>query len=202
MRERILAAALVALTAAVGAAEYELKWDTGRPACHGECLNVGAGFWFANDFDVSTLKARHIAALKIMVYPYGGMWDGFRIGLFAFDKIPGSIIWPTSGVPKFVKGSGPGEFQWCKFAVDWTLPAETQSFAAGQEQFFLPPFCDQYVFDDNVEHKWHTWQKSPHREWNLYYSSELGKNLMLRVILTGDEAVRPTSLGRVKGLYY
>ncbi len=202
MREKLITTAVIALAAAatVWGTEYELKWDTGEVGATLVCINVGAGFWYANDFDVSTLEARHIYSLKIMCAP-AGTWDGFRIAFFDFDGAPGNIIWPTSGVPKLVKGSGQGMFVWCEFDIGWTLPDGTTAFAAGQEQFFLPPYCDPYCFDDDVENRWHTWHKGPKDPWRLHSSSRKDKNLMLRVILSGDVAIHPTSLGRVKALY-
>lgn len=202
MREKVIIIAVTALAAAgaVRGTEYELKWDTGEVGTRAVALNAGAGYWFANDFDVSTLKARRVSRLKIMSAP-AGEWDGFRIAFFEFDQAPGKIIWPTSGVPKFVKGYGNGKVVWCEFGIGWTLPEGMTTFAVGQEQFFLPPRCDQFCLDDDVEHRYHTWQKDPHRDWRLFRNVWPGKNLMLRVILTGDTAVHPTSLGRVKALY-
>ena len=201
----IIAAAIAVVTASVVyATEYELKWDTGNTSSTVIITNVGEGTWFANDFDVSTLGRRYVDRIKIMSSGYRyAPWDGFRIAIFDFDQVPGKIIWPTSGVPKFVKGSGSHEFDWCEFDVGWTLPPGNDAFVVGQEQFYLPPACDPYCFDDNVEHRWHTWRKAtPTRDWNLHYSQARDKNVMIRVILTGDVGIQPASLGRVKALYH
>jgi hypothetical protein len=193
--------ALVALAAVgVHATEYELKRDTGNSSGYLVCLNAGAGFWCANDFDVSTLGANHVDRIKIMSSGYlYGPWDGFRIAIWDFDAVPTNIIWPESGTPKFVVGSGSGRYVWFEFAVGWTLPPGQNYIAVGQEQFFLPPYCDPFVLDDGIVHKYHTWLKDPNDPWRYWVFRP--KNLMVRVILTGTTEVKPTSLGRVKAIY-
>lgn len=235
MREKVILVGVTALAAAaaVCGTEKELKWDTGNPATGVMCLNVGADFWFANDFDVSTLKLRRISSLKIMCCSEFGWndagvstskplcpdspeaadcrltggstdegWDGFRIAIFEFvGSAPGSIMWPKSGVPKYVKPSGPSRYVWCRFDVGWTLPKGTTAFVAGQEQYFLPPGCDLFSFDDDVESRGHTWHRGPKGDWEPHYGFATGRNLMVRAILSGDVSVRPASFGRVKALY-
>jgi hypothetical protein len=201
---RYLALMAAAITISnANATEYELKWDTGLVHTYGVCVQVGAGFWWANDFDVSTLSTRYIDRVKIMStgYIYPG-WDGFRIAIFEFDRIPGSIIWPRSGVPKFVKGKGSAQWQWCEFDVGWTIPTGCEGFLVGQEQFFLPPLCDPYCFDDDRVRRLHTWLKDPTRPWKLWKpSANAGYNLMLRVILKGETGLAAASFGRIKALY-
>ncbi len=235
MREKVNITAVIALAvvAVATATEKELKWDTGTPAGSALCQNAGADFWFANDFDVSTLKLRRVGSLRIMCCREPGWnddvsgskphrvdslittgfgdlvgggdgrgWDGFRIAIFDFSsRTPGSIIWPTSGAPKFVKPSGPSRYVWCEFHVGWTLPEGTNAFAAGQEQFFVPPDCDLFAFDDDIGHRGHTWQKFPRRSWIRHAGFPSCNNFILRVILTGEVSVRPTSFGRVRALY-
>lgn len=203
MSGKIIVSALIAFAAvgAVCATEYELKWDTGSARASVVCVNVG-DFWWGNDFDVSTLNARYVDRIKITSSPQlqNGQWDGFRIAIWDIRAVPAEIIWPESGVPKFVKGSGRGLVVWCEFDVGWTLPPGLNTFIAAQEQFFLPPNCDPFIFDDAVKVKTHTWFRSlPQYIWEN--RSWEGHTLMLRVIMQGEVSVTPTSVGRVKALY-
>jgi hypothetical protein len=197
---------LTALAAGLAAypgwtAEYELKWDTGKVRVRA-VFTEGLGSWYANDFDVSTLRARHIDRVKIMSTGYyiNGRWDGFRIAIFDFDTSPGSIIWPESREPKYVVGSGENPYEWCEFDVGWTLPRGHETFVVGQEQFFRGLACDPYCLDDDEVFRLHTWYKMGIQNWRLR-TSGTGANLMLRVILRTDPAVEPASLGRVKALF-
>jgi hypothetical protein len=186
--------------------EYELKWDSGVPRWL-ICWYTGAGAWAVNDFDVSTLKSSHVILTRLGVYSQpgwpNGRWDGFRIALYAFRRVPGPIIWPEGGKPKFVKPSVPKGWQW--FNVNWVLPKSNYSFMAGMEQYYNYPNCDPYCVDDNPTFRGHSW-------W--YYGGGWGSmepphwpymNNMIRVrVETGHTfpGVAPTSIGRVKALYY
>jgi hypothetical protein len=188
-------------------AEYELKWDTGVPRWQ-ICWYTGAGAWAINDFDVSTLKSTHVILTRLGVYSQpawpNGRWDGFRIALYAFRRVPGERIWPEGGKPKFVKPSAPGGWQW--FIVNWTLPRANYSFMAGMEQYYDYPNCDPYCVDDNPIPHGHSW---------VYYGGMWGypvepfhwpyMNNMIRVrVETGHTfpRVEAASVGRVKALYY
>ncbi len=74
---------------------YELKWDTGVPRWF-ICWYTGAGSWAFNDFDVSTLKSSHVILTRLGVYSQSAWpnrsWDGFRISLYAFRRVPGAKI--------------------------------------------------------------------------------------------------------------
>ncbi|UCH78726.1 MAG: hypothetical protein JSU81_01890 [Candidatus Coatesbacteria bacterium] len=203
MNGKIIVPALIACAAvgAVCATEYELKWDTGVPGASLVCINVGLGFWWGNDFDVSTLNTRYLDRIKINSSPVleNGQWDGFRIAIWDIRSVPAGIIWPTSGVPRFVKGRGEGYNVWCEFDVGWTLPPGVNTFVAAQEQFFIPPHCDPFIFDDDNVREPHTWFKGPKDPW--VNQSLHGHTLMLRVIMKGEVSVEPTSIGRVKALY-
>jgi len=187
--------------------EYELKWDTSVPRYY-VTWYTGAGAWVANDFDVSSLKSSHVILSRLGVYSQpawpNGRWDGFRIALYAFRRVPGERIWPEGGKPKSVKPSGPKGWQW--FNVSWTLPGRHYSFIAGIEQYYDYPNCDPYCVDDNPTFRGHSWE---------YYGGMWGLpvepphwpyiNHMVRVrVETGRTfpAVEPTSIGRVKALYY
>ena len=182
----------------------ELKWDSGA----GRWMVVwytGADSWVGNDFDVSTIKT------------YGGIktyrtqsrlwpnqrWDGFRIAIYAFaGGVPGSMMWPTSGTPKFVMPTG-SEREWKDFDVSWVLPGVTK-FMAAQEQFYNgPSLCDPYLIDNNAAFRGHSWMNTTGR-WRLYYVESVApyRNLMIRVIVNDLTSVTPTSVGRVKALYY
>jgi hypothetical protein len=187
--------------------EYELKWDTGVPRWL-ICWYTGAGAWAVNDFDVSTLKSTHVILTRLGVYSQpawpNSRWDGFRIALYAFRGVPGPVIWPEGGKPKFVNPTGPKGWQW--FNVNWTLPKSNYSFMAGMEQYYDYPNCDPYCVDDNPIPHGHSW---------VYYGGMWGYpiepfhwpyvNNMIRVrVETGHTfpRVEPASVGRVKALYY
>lgn len=185
-------------------ATFELKWDSGagRWMVH---WYTGADSWVGNDFDVSTIKT------------YGGIktyrtqsrlwpnqrWDGFRIAIYAFGGgVPGSMMWPTSGTPKFVMPSGP-EAGWKDFDVNWVLPG-TKRFMAAQEQFYNgPEYCDPYIIDNNLTFMGHSWQYYE-GSWKPLEGFAGYRNLMVRVIVDNEQnpAVAPSSIGRVKALYY
>ena len=105
---------------------------------------------------------------------------------------PGARIWG----PRFVKGSGRG-YPWCDFGVNWSLPKGIRKFVAAVGQCYNYPNVDPYCLDTGPPQRrgWTydlgTWQRL-----------ESESNLMLRVVMQGDIGVAPTSLGRVKALYY
>ncbi len=185
---------------------YELKWDTGVPRWY-ICWYTGADSWVANDFDVSTLKSSHVLLTRLGVYSQSAWpnrrWDGFRIALFAFRRVPGAIIWPESGKAKYVKPSGPKGWQW--FNVNWVLPKRNYSFMAAMEQRYNYPHCDPFSVDDNPTFRGHSWWRvggtwAPYEPTMWPY-----RNNMIRVCVeTGRTfpGVQSTSIGRVKALYY
>ncbi len=89
-------------TGAAGASEYELKWDDGTLRYLFNFI-PGPGAWLGNDFDTATLAAPYVGRLRVAAYRgYNNSWDGFRVALWAFDGVPGSMIWPTSGTSQYV----------------------------------------------------------------------------------------------------
>jgi hypothetical protein len=208
LRGYAIVATAVALTAARAAAvdfgsggvdanmfptAYELKWDNGTLGY--VRTHILAGTWVGNDFDTSSLAARNVKYLKF--YSSGqwpnGAWDGFNIGLYRFaGGLPGNLIWG----PVFVRGSGTG-YRWCSFDVGWPLPKGISTFVAAVEQAYDYPNADPYCLDTSP---------ASGRAWTYYRgiwrSLETYTNLMLRVVMWGDIGVEPTSIGRVKALYY
>ncbi len=185
--------------------EYELKWDTGVPR-YSICWYTGAGSWVVNDFDVSTLKSSHVLLTRLGVYSQSAWpnrrWDGFRIALYAFHRIPGAMIWPESGRPKFVKPSGPKGWKW--FNVNWVLPGRHHAFMAGMEQYYDYPNSDPFSVDDNPTFRAHSWHRYQ-GVWCIFPFGWLYRNIMIRVYVeTGHTfpGVQSTSIGRVKALYY
>jgi hypothetical protein len=180
-------------------ATVELKWDSGATSWL-IVWYTGAGAWVANDFDISTVKTYpHIQNIKMycyMAWP-NGRWDGFRLGVYSFPGgVPGSLIWG----PEFVMPTATG---WNNFSVDWTLPSGLKKFLPAMEQFYNYPNCDPHVVDNVPGNSGHSW---------LYYGGNWGPltngtgyyNLMLRVIMDNEHnpGVTPTSVGRVKALYF
>ncbi|MEE9456781.1 MAG: hypothetical protein V3W11_06495, partial [bacterium] len=125
-------------------------------------------------------------------------WDGFRLGIFDFSGgVPGSLLWgPKHVVPT-------GSSGWKEFSVGWTLPSGISKFLAGQEQYNNWPTCDPFLIDNNSTFMGHSWQYLRTR-WEPFRQENIlpYRNLMIRVIVNDLISVTPTSLGRVKALYY
>ena len=122
-------------------------------------------------------------------------WEGFRIAIFDFEGgVPGEMLWPENGVPKWVRPEL-GSFEgWCDFRV-LCVPRDT-TFIAAWEQFYDLPNCDAASFDTGAWRGDHTWYRQ-NGDWKRWE----GTNLMLRVRVASGGAVTPVSLGRVKALY-
>ncbi len=179
----------------------ELKWDSG----FGRWWLVwytGRDTWVGNDFDISTLSGyRAIQAIKLQSrnnWPNTG-WDGFRLGIFNFaGGVPGSLLWG----PKFVVPTG--STGWKEFSVGWTLPSGVYKFLAGQEQFYNYPACEPFMIDNNPTYMGHSWQYLS-GSWAPFNQINIApyRNVMIRVIISNSTlALTPTSIGRVKALYY
>jgi hypothetical protein len=183
-------------------ASLELMWDNGTRRWS-VAWYTGADSWVGNDFDV---------ILKYKYYTRGAWpntgWDGMRFAFYAFKGgVPGSMLWPTSGSPYFFKPSGGIQAHiWVEFNVDWTCPS--QKFLAAQEQFYNWPTCDPFSIDINPTNLGHSWQYYD-AAWSPLNINFEGagpyRNLMIRVwVEPGQEfhGVAPSSIGRVKALYY
>ena len=187
-------------------ATLELKWDNGTRRWSWAWY-TGGDHWAGNDFDLSTLSA-YRAIEKVKLYTCGTWpnvgWDGFRVAFFDFrGSVPGSRLWPTSGSGYFFKPSGPLGHVWVEINVGWTCPAT--AFVAAEEQVYNHPNCDPYTVDNNTVFMRHSWHYS-NGVWepvSFFAPYDLYRNVMLRVVMD-DEAVSvsPTSVGRVKALYY
>jgi hypothetical protein len=181
--------------------EVELAWDNGRPGL-ARYYYTGAGVWYGNDFDVSTLTTYNwISLLRVYSDPHwpNSRWDGFRVALYAFTGgQPGELL----RGPEFGIGDSPGR-GWCDVAVKWDIPAGVTAFVAAVEQFYNHPNCDPFTFDDNLTFQRHSWLYSQ-GTWREAPPGGPGyRNFMARVVVADAEpAILPTSLGRVKALYY
>jgi len=181
-------------------AGLELKYDTGTRS-YLSISFYGADHWYGNGFDISQFSEyRGVMNIKVFSdpgWPQPG-WNGFNVAIFDFvGSVPASILWG----PKFVKPrrTTPG---WCKFTVNWTLPAGNDRFVAAMEQYYDYPECDCFAQDDNPTSAGHSWQYF-NDAWAPYGGNYGYKNLMVRVIVNNATvSVTPTSLGRVKSLYY
>ncbi len=186
--------------------QLELSWDNGTPRWS-IAWYTGAGSWVGNDFDLSTISA-YRAVEKVRFYsrdnwPNAG-WDGFRVGFYDFKgTIPGSMLWPTSGTGYFFKPSGLQSPAWVDIRIGWTCP--TTAFVAAVEQYYNYPNCDPFALDSNRSFLGHSWEYYQGR-WSLYEGSSSTapyRNIMVRAVVDNSTlAVAPTSLGRVKALYY
>lgn len=183
----------------------ELSWDSGFGRWW-LAWYTGADAWVGNDFDVSTLKTYGgLKTMRVQLrndWPNTG-WDGGRIAVFAFvGSVPGSIMWPTSGTPKFVMPSG--ATGWKDFDVSWVLPG-AKKFLPAWEQFYNNPACDPFLIDNNPTFMGHSWQYLS-GSWTPFEQSNIApyRNVMIRMIVDNEQndAVSPSSIGRVKALYY
>ncbi len=183
----------------------ELSWDSG----FGRWWLIwytGADTWVGNDFDVATVKT--YGGLKTMRVQLRNnwpntQWDGGRIAVFAFrGSVPGSIMWPTGGTPKFVMPTG--ATGWKDFDITYVLSG-TKKFMAGWEQFYNYPNADPFMLDNNPTFMEHSWQYLS-GQWQPFSQDNVlpYRNVMIRMIVDNDqnEAVAPSSIGRVKALYY
>jgi len=199
--------ALVAAAAAGARAydtgqEYELRWDNGGLWGYTTFGPSGAGCWYGNDFDAATLgTAVTVNSIKWAGAPWPNtIWEGQRFALFAFAGAPGSMLWPTSGVPKYAVGTGSG-WGWFTLDVGWRLAAGTTAFLAAAEQYYNYPNCDGFLMDNNPTFQGHTWVKMPGYPWNRRWANP--RNYMMRAIVAvGYSGVAPASLGRVRALYH
>jgi hypothetical protein len=185
-------------------ATLELRWDNGFGSWW-YCSDTGADYWIGNDFDISTIKTfGTIKAIKVQLrydWPNAG-WDGVRAGIFAFDRVPGSMMWPTAGGPYFFKPTG--QNAWKEIPVAWVLPSGVRSFVAAVEQYYDYPNCDPVFIDSRPTFLGHTWHHMAGK-WELFSCRPIApyRNLMLRVFVANESFnVAPTSVGRVKALYY
>ena len=185
----------------------ELAWDNGTRRWSVGWY-TGAGSWVGNEFDASTLKTSYVKILKFKMYtrdnwPNQG-WDGFRIGFYSFGGgIPGSMLWPTGGSGYFFKPSSGTGHVWVECDIDWTCPSV--KFVACEEQFYNYPTCDPFSVDINDTYLGHSWEYYGGTWGPLSTSGDPYQNLMVRVwVETGQEfpGVAPSSIGRVKALYY
>ena len=181
-------------------ATKELKWDSGY-AKWWLCWVRGRDAWVGNDFDISTISTyrgiKFISIFSTGTWPNNG-WDGFRIAVYKVSSgLPGSLLWG----PKLVVGSG--SYGWKDFSVNWALPGGVNAFLVGQEQYRDNPNCDPFCIDDNAAFRGHSWMNTTGR-WQAFYSDKTApyRNVMIRVTVDDALEVAPTSLGRVKALYY
>jgi hypothetical protein len=177
----------------------ELKWDSGSAAWM-IAFYTGAGTWFGNDFDISTISGyRTVDSMRIYSGPAwpNGRWDGWRLGIYSFTSVPGSLLWG----PKYVIGTS-SSFGWNNFGVNWVLPAGNNAFVAALEQLYSYPNMDPHVVDNNRTFLRHSWMYYG-GSWSPYTNATGYYNLMVRVIVNDiGSRVAPTSLGRVKSLFF
>jgi hypothetical protein len=188
----------------------ELAWDNGsrRWSVH---WDTGAGAWVGNDFDVSTLKTEYAKILKFKFYTRdtwpNTSWDGFGIGFYNFSGgVPGSMLWPTSGSSGYLfVPSGVTGHVWVECDIDWVCPSV--KFVAAEHQYYNEPNCDPYTLDTNPTFQEHSWEYRS-GAWSLhqeYPNLTPYRNVMIRVLIeTGQTfpGIAPSSIGRVKALYY
>jgi hypothetical protein len=201
-------AAFSASGAAGRDATMELKWDNGQRRWTLVWLPGYEDTWVGNEFDVSTLKWARAVILKFKFYTRGAWpnqgWDGVRLGFYGVvGGVPGSMLWPTSGGGYFFKPNAPIQGHiWVECDINWTCPATR--FVAAEEQYYRYPNCDPFSLDNSTTSTGYSWMRSKGAWSRFEVESVLPyRTLMIRVLVEEDTAaVTPTSLGRVKALYY
>jgi hypothetical protein len=103
-------------------ATMELKWDNGTHRWSIAWYS-GAGSCVGNDFNLSTISA-YRAVGKVRFYSRddwpNAQWDGFRVGIYNFSAVPGSLLWPTAGGGYLFKPTGLHGHIWVDIPVGWT----------------------------------------------------------------------------------
>jgi len=191
-------------------ATMELAWDNGTRRWS-IIWYTGAGSWVGNAFNTGTLtgKTLHVKILKFRLYSRAdwpnSTWDGFRIGFYNMSGgVPGSMLWPTSGSGYFFRPQpGTTSHVWVECDINWTSPSN--SFVACEEQFYNNPTADPFAVDSNPTNLNKSWQYYGGTWSALTTSTDPYFNLMLRIqVETGQSfpGITPTSMGRVKALYF
>ncbi len=175
-------------------ATMELKWDDGTPT-NRWAWYTGADAWIAQEFDISTISSYNYVRY-IRFYAYGnwpnGIYEGGRIAIYSFSGgSPGSILWG----PEYRPNTGDG---WNDLDVWWSLGTVT-NFMTAWNQFYNYPNCDGWcVAGGTTAHAWYYYNGWSHG------SSQFGRTFMIRAVVDDEHpaAVAPSSLGRVKALYF
>ena len=188
----------------------ELKWDNGsRRWAIAWTTSAAAGLLTGNDFNTSTLLGRtnkvKILKFKMMSCSFwpSTSWEGLRISFWSFaGGAPGSKLWPTGSSGYYFKPSAGAGHVWVECDVNWTCP--NSAFVAAEEQYYNYPNCDPFEVDNNMTFLYHSWQYQSNA-WQYFTNDpEPYRNLMIRVIVdtNANPGVAPTSIGRIKALYY
>ncbi len=185
----------------------ELMWDNGTRRWS-VAWYTGADAWVGNDFDIRTLKTEYVKILKFKFYTRDNwpntQWDGFRIAFYNFyGGVPGSRLWPTGSPGYFFRPSGLTGHVWVECDINWVCPS--RAFVAAENQFYNHPNCDPFSVDSNETFREHSWEYYEGTWAPLSTSADPYRNLMLRLwVETGYTfpGVAPSSMGRVKALYY
>jgi len=203
-------AADVAMDAAVGSptpaepnyydAPTELKWDSGV-ASYSHCWYTGAGSWVGVDFSIATLTDYRLITQMRLYCRYGwpnSAWEGGRMGVYAYGTVPGSMLWGPTWFKPTLTSSG---FQ--DFGIGWVLPAGSTSFIIAWEQYYGYPNADSYTVDNSTVTTGHSWDYYG-GSWSRLSNTTGYNNLMLRAVVddVNNVGIAPTSLGRVKAVYY
>jgi hypothetical protein len=181
--------------------QLELGWDngTGRWSI---VWYTGKSTWVGNQFDLSTLSCYRVVD-KVKFYTRddwpNDVWDGFRVAIYDFSTLPGAVLWPASGGGYFFKPSGVHGHLWVEIPIRWTSPSK--KFLAAVNQCYNDPDCDPFEVDNNRVFRKHSWQYDCW-QWDPLVGFQDYRNLMLRVVVESTFGVTPTSVGRVKALYY
>ncbi len=195
----ITLAAFVAVAAAGWATDVASAGAGGAPGDGGQMWlywdngTASGGFttFAGNDFDISTTPSyNYIDSLRCYIYPNwpNSTLEGGRIAIYAFSGgSPGSILWG----PRFRANTA---FGWLTYDVGYSLGSQ-RTFMATYDPFYNYPNFDVLSLDTDTSGGSHSW----------YYNNgwkHPNRNLMLRVSVSSGAAVTPTSVGRIKALYY
>jgi hypothetical protein len=200
--EMRVVAALVLVAAIAVATQYELKYDNGQNWGGLYVANQGPDEWMAYDFSPAGVSANEVLTIRAAAAQGPNLkWDGFRVALFTFDNVPGTMLWPTSGTPYYVLPSSSSSWTWVDIPVNYYLPSGVTNFAVAQEQYYYYPNNDPYCLDTSPRNTLHWWEKTPGQPWEHMFWTFTG-TLMLRAVVEGTlTGVQPLSFGRVKALF-
>jgi len=164
-------------------ATMELKWDDGSVRNYWAWY-TGTNAWNVQEFDISTIASyNYIEYITVQLSYHGG-----RVGIYDFSGgSPGSLLWGPSS-----NGSSG------RFTVGWSL-GEVQRFGAAWNQYSNYPNCPYWaVAGGTTAHAWYYYNGWSHG------SGQFGGTFMIRAVVDDEHnaAVAPSSLGRVKALYF
>ncbi len=163
----------------------ELKWDSGSPGYYIQWY-TGSGAWVMNQFDTATISGyNHVDSVRFYAQ---------SPGTGRIKVASGSQVWG----PEFRTCTAAG---WNELSVDWTLPGGATDLGVYWEQFYNYPSGLGFYLDGQNGTGSHSWYY--YNGWYPITSLGYGNRaVLLRAVVSNNSGVAPSSLGRVKALYF